>query len=53
MRMRLLIALLLPLLLSACAIPQQSGGGRACIQDSGFCYFPGDADAPVDPYRRR
>lgn len=49
--MRLLILLLLPLAVSACALPQ-SGPARQCISDTAICYFPGDANAPANPYAR-
>jgi hypothetical protein len=50
--MRLLFILLLPLAVSACALPQSSGPARECIPDTGICYFPDDPNAPTNPYAR-
>lgn len=50
--MRLLLSIVLLLTLAACAAPQ-SGGARECINDTGICYFPGDPNAPTNPYARR
>jgi hypothetical protein len=52
MRMRLLILAMLPLVVSACALPE-GRGARQCISDTAICYFPDDPNAPADPYRRR
>ncbi|MGQ0546283.1 MAG: hypothetical protein ACT4P3_13245 [Betaproteobacteria bacterium] len=51
--MRLLVTIVLLLGLAACAMPQSGGGGRVCIGDTATCYFPGDPNAPADPYARR